>query len=95
METLYQAKKERPKLRQVSDARIHGIDALRGIAMLLGIVLHATIAYRVVPFPTWPKDPQHSLWAYDFLYFVIHSFRMPMFFLIAVFAHPNAGKKTH
>ena len=83
METLYQIKKERPKLKQATDARIHGIDALRGIAMLLGIVLHATIAYRVVPFPTWPKDPQHSLWAYDFLYFVIHSFRMPMFFLIA------------
>jgi glucans biosynthesis protein C len=65
------------------DQRIHGIDALRGIAMLLGILLHATIAYKVHPLPTWPSDPNHSYWAFDYIYFFIHSFRMPLFFLIA------------
>lgn len=65
------------------DQRIHGIDALRGIAMLLGILLHATIAYKVHPLPNWPSDPQKSYWAFDYLYFFVHSFRMPLFFLIA------------
>lgn len=65
------------------DQRIHGIDALRGIAMLLGILLHTTIAYKVHPLPTWPSDPNHSYWAFDYIYFFVHSFRMPLFFLIA------------
>lgn len=51
--------------------------------MLLGILLHATIAYKVNPLPTWPNDPNNSHWVFDYLYFFVHSFRMPLFFLIA------------
>ena len=63
--------------------RLHGIDALRGIAMLLGILLHATIAYKVHPLPTWPHDPGYTHWIFDYLYSAVHSFRMPLFFFIA------------
>ena len=32
--------------------RLHGLDALRGGALLLGVVLHAAMAYLTVP--VWP-----------------------------------------
>ena len=64
--------------------RIHGMDALRAIAMLLGIVLHAVIAYRVFPNAAWPSDA-HQWIGYDALYLWIHSFRMQVFFLVAGF----------
>ena len=65
--------------------RLHGIDALRAIAMILGIFLHATIAYKVDTLPTWPHDDVFTNKAFDFVYLLIHSFRMPLFFLIAGF----------
>lgn len=65
------------------DNRIHGIDALRAIAMILGMLLHATIAYKVEALPAWPQDKEFNHWAFDFLYTFVHSFRMPLFFLIA------------
>lgn len=65
--------------------RLHGIDALRAIAMLLGIFLHATIAYKQFPLPTWPHDNTYHHLAYDYVYMLIHTFRMPLFFLIAGF----------
>lgn len=64
--------------------RIHGMDALRAIAMLLGVILHAVIAYRVFPNATWPRDPYQWI-GYDVLYLWIHSFRMQVFFLVAGF----------
>ena len=64
--------------------RIHGMDALRAIAMLLGIVLHAVIAYRVFPNAAWPNDTYQWI-GYDMLYLWIHAFRMQVFFLVAGF----------
>lgn len=67
------------------DKRIYGLDALRAMAMLLGIVLHAAIAYKVFPNPTWPADDAyHSYW-YDGAYWMIHTFRMQLFYLVAGF----------
>jgi glucan biosynthesis protein C len=61
------------------------MDALRAIAMLLGIVLHVTIAYRLTSSFPWPADDKvHSIF-YDYLYLFLHSFRMQLFFLIAGF----------
>ncbi len=55
------------------------------MAMLLGIVLHAAIAYKVFPNPTWPADDAfHSYW-YDGSYWLIHAFRMQLFYLVAGF----------
>lgn len=68
---------------KVTNNRLHGLDALRAIAMFLGLVLHAAIAYKVVPLPNWPSDGMHKSYAWDFLYAFIHNFRMPLFYLIA------------
>lgn len=68
-----------------SNGRIHGIDVLRAITMILGMLLHATIAYKVEPIPTWPQDNIIHHWFFDFTYQFLHSFRMPLFFLIGGF----------
>ncbi len=66
--------------------RLHGLDGLRGAALLLGVVLHATLSF--FPAQIWiVADDQKSVWASG-LFFVIHLFRMASFFLIAgLFAH--------
>jgi len=66
------------------DSRRHDLDALRAIAMLLGIGLHAAIAF--IPGPSgWAiKDTQTS-GLFALLVAAIHGFRMPLFFLISGF----------
>lgn len=68
------------------DERLYGLDALRTIMMLLGLLLHAIISYMDSP-PglVWPfRDPStHVIWMY--LLFFIHIFRMPIFFVMAGF----------
>jgi ankyrin repeat protein len=58
------------------------LDALRGVAMILGIVLHACMSF--IP-SSWPVQDtrQNSLFA--IAYASIHMFRMPLFFLISGF----------
>ena len=64
--------------------RLHGLDAVRGYALMLGIVYHATMAY--LPGPTiWPVADAHKSLALSGLFFVSHIFRMSTFFLIAGF----------
>ena len=69
--------------------RFHDLDALRGFAMLLGILLHAGVF--LVPVEYWPV---HEPWAwetppeanvYAWILSVIHGFRMPLFFLLSGF----------
>lgn len=60
------------------------MDALRGIAMWLGVVLHGVMAYQVDPRVGWPRDQNISN-GMDFIYEYLHSFRMPLFFLVAGF----------
>ncbi len=58
------------------------LDALRSFAMLLGILLHATLAY--FPFP-WPvQDPRQGP-GFGIVFAAIHGFRMPLFFLLSGF----------
>jgi peptidoglycan/LPS O-acetylase OafA/YrhL len=85
--------------RDYESERLHALDALRGIAMLLGVVLHAGMAFMhgnvLGAFPA--MQAEIALWlatdtqrdpAYDLLVYVIHAFRMPTFFLLAgFFAH--------
>lgn len=73
----------------MTSRRYHSLDALRATAMLLGIVVHATISF-------WPgfREGRYAV-SDDFpsatlsgLYFVLHIFRMSLFFAIAgFFAH--------
>jgi glucans biosynthesis protein C len=65
-----------------STDRLHGLDAVRGFALLLGIALHAAQPY-IAGLP-WivleaPSDTLAGVW------YTIHMFRMPLFFLIAGF----------
>ncbi len=67
-----------------STERLHALDNLRAVMMWLGIVLHAAAIYMVVPSPIPWHDTQSSVVA-DILVVVIHSFRMPVFFILAGF----------
>lgn len=63
--------------------RLHHWDAARALFMLLGIPFHAALAYD--PAGHWlVRSPEHSAFLGAFA-FVVQSFRMPGFFLIAGF----------
>ena len=72
--------------------RLHGLDALRAGALLLGVVLHATLAF--FPEQIWiVADDSRSIGAAG-LFFAIHLFRMTAFFLIAgLFAHMMLARR--
>jgi len=67
--------------------RFHGFDALRGGAMLLGIVLHAAITHMVQPMEglLWPLAGQDKHVSFDVLFWWIHGWRIPLFFVMAGF----------
>jgi glucan biosynthesis protein C len=62
--------------------RMHGLDALRGFALLAGVALHATMSYLPGAQYWWFVTDTASI-ALSGLFFWIHQFRMPLFFLIA------------
>lgn len=64
--------------------RLHDLDALRGFAMVLGIVLHASLAYFPVVWHVQDPSIDGSTWV-DELEYAIHGFRMPLFFLLSGF----------
>lgn len=71
---------------QPSSERVYALDALRAIMMLLGLVIHAAVTYDggATNFP-WPlKDPSGNA-AFGLVVHLIHSFRMPVFFVAAGF----------
>ena len=69
-----------------SSARLHGLDVLRGVAMILGVFLHGAIAYKKgYHVGNWVFDAPSSSWFFDGLYLWINSFRMQLFFLLAGF----------
>ena len=69
--------------------RYHGLDLLRGVAMALGVVLHAPLAFitpeiwKAVDVP-WYEVPKTEDWVLMLLVW-IHQWRMPVFFLLAGF----------
>ena len=87
-----------------SPQRVHALDALRGVAMLLGVALHAAVSYMQgrVPELLWPIfDSTHSVW-FDAFFWWLHAFRLPLFFLIAGFfsrlvreSHGSQGYLRH
>lgn len=72
--------------------RLHGLDALRGGALLLGVLLHTSLAF--FPQQTWiVHDASRSIGA-AWIFYAIHLFRMTAFFLIAgLFAHMMLARK--
>jgi glucans biosynthesis protein C len=68
----------------ISQPRLNALDNLRAIMMWLGIVLHVSVNHIVGEFPIPWRDSQQTLWA-NALSGLIHSFRMPVFFIVAGF----------
>ena len=70
----------------MDDRRYYGLDALRGGMMMLGIVLHGAMFYLASPPPAVPPivDRNNSA-VFDVVLALIHSFRMPTFFVVAGF----------
>ncbi|WDQ17440.1 acyltransferase family protein [Rhodopirellula sp. P2] len=66
-------------------SRRHDLDALRGIAMLLGIFLHAAIAYSPDAGRGWPIQDSQSSEVTSLFIALVHGFRMPLFFLLSGF----------
>jgi glucan biosynthesis protein C len=59
--------------------RLHALDAVRAFALLAGIVLHATMSF-FLPIPAHDVSQSDTL---GNLFFVIHTFRMTTFFVVA------------
>ncbi|MFI4916689.1 MAG: acyltransferase family protein, partial [Phycisphaerales bacterium JB060] len=64
-----------------TDPRRHDLDALRAGAMLLGIVLHASLSF--FDNPMWPVQDASRAPALALVVMAIHGFRMPLFFLLS------------
>jgi fucose 4-O-acetylase-like acetyltransferase len=67
-----------------SSARLSGLDNLRAVMMWLGIVLHVSANHLSTTSNIFWRDSKTSLVA-DVLTALIHSFRMPVFFLLGGF----------
>jgi ABC-type multidrug transport system ATPase subunit/fucose 4-O-acetylase-like acetyltransferase len=68
----------------MAQERFHALDATRAFALLLGIVLHATMSF----FMFIPAQDSSQSVTLAVTFYVIHIFRMSLFFLIAgFFAH--------
>ncbi len=65
--------------------RLHALDALRAGALLLGVVLHAAIAWMPGARYWWIVGDPDTSTALGLVFFVIHLFRMTLFFLLAGF----------
>ncbi|UAM98692.1 acyltransferase family protein [Polaribacter litorisediminis] len=75
------------KVQPSKTERIHALDSLRAIMMILGIVLHSALNYV-----TWDntdgwglKDVNAMHASNDFIFSFIHTYRMQLFFVIAGF----------
>jgi peptidoglycan/LPS O-acetylase OafA/YrhL len=65
--------------------RLHGLDGLRGIALLLGIVVHASMSWLPGAQYFWVAHDGSSSAALGLAFYVPHMFRMLLFFLLAGF----------
>ncbi|WP_167406937.1 acyltransferase family protein [Bradyrhizobium forestalis] len=74
-----------PSTADPASERLHALDALRGGALLLGIVLHAAMSFVPATPRFWFIQDTHPSLLMGLLTFTIHVFRMTTFFLIAGF----------
>jgi len=73
-----------------ADTRRHDLDALRAVAMLLGIALHAALSFMDFP---WVVQDRYREPALGLFVAAIHGFRMPLFFLLSGFFTAMLWKK--
>lgn len=65
--------------------RFHYMDNLRAIALILGVIYHASLAYSPFMASLWFTADQNNNAIFDILGHWLHLFRMPVFFIIAGF----------
>lgn len=71
-------------MQHASTGRLHALDNLRALMMWLGIVLHVSVIHMVNDSPL-PWHDDRSTRVADLLSAFIHTFRMPVFFILAGF----------
>lgn len=64
--------------------RLHALDAVRGFALLAGVVFHATLSF-LPGLPVWPLMDDSPSPTLAIVFYVLHIFRMATFFLLAGF----------
>lgn len=75
-----------PLEHQLTPKRYHELDSLRGCMMMLGVTLHAAVAYMQTPLDAlWPYKDSRTFFGFDVLVAFLHTFRMPVFFVMAGF----------
>lgn len=74
-------------------ARRHDLDALRGFAMLLGIVLHAAMSFIPGVGLMWGVQDSQANGSFGVMLAAIHGWRMPLFFLVSGFFTAMLWKK--
>ncbi len=67
------------------EARYHYLDNIRALAMFLGVVFHAALAYSPFFQNFWFTAGNESAVSIDMVAFFTHLFRMPLFFLVSGF----------
>src|SRR4051812_30453305 len=73
--------------------RLHGLDAVRGYALMMGVIFHATMSF-IPGHSVWMVTDTHRTPVLGAVFFVAHIFRMSTFFLIAgFFAHMTFHKR--
>lgn len=65
--------------------RFHGLDAARATALFLGVVLHACPIYEPADLPQALRSGSIDAFPFVIGYHYIHSFRLPVFFVLAGF----------
>lgn len=70
---------------QVLQGRYHYLDNLRALAMFVGVLFHAALAYSPMLHSLWLSADTQQSSLVDVFGFFMHLFRMPLFFLIAGF----------
>jgi glucans biosynthesis protein C len=65
--------------------RYHSLDALRASALLLGVLLHAALAYLPGDGIGWAVQDRNTNVLFGIFVLVVHSFRLEVFFLLAGF----------
>lgn len=68
-----------------SGVRYHYLDNLRAIALLAGVIFHVGVGYSQIMAELWPSANSQTSFAFDVWAWWMHTFRMPLFFLIAGF----------
>ena len=72
-----------PALSGPPAARLHYLDHMRGILMMLGILIHSARIFSTRSWVVW--DAQNTTVLMDYIVYFVHAFRMPAFFVVSGF----------